>query len=300
MYAASGRGEERDHRGDVGRPAEAPGRDPLDDLGRVEPRVRDGVVHDAGVDEAGTDGVHADAARRPLDACHPRQADDRGLRRAVRRAAGAAALGGDRGDVDDAALACGEHDPARGLQAVEDPVQVDVDHVRPVLPAHLLGARVPLDARVVHEQVEPSVLVGDLRDRRLGGPAVADVERPELDAAVRRLARPQAGCDDAPPVRLQAGCDAPPDSLLAPGHDRHPALFHAALFHAASFRHLSSLPCAVGWSSPAGRRLQGSWLRLRFRERYRSHSYTEALLRSVLDPGAPGERRRRRRGPAGG
>jgi len=67
-----------------------------------------------------------------------------------------------RSDVDDAALALLQHLARGGLRAEEHAVEVDVDDIVPVLPAHLLGRRPSDDSRVIHQDVGAAQRVVDV------------------------------------------------------------------------------------------------------------------------------------------
>src|SRR4051812_347672 len=76
------------------------------------------------------------------------------LGRAVRRAAGERVLAGQAADVDDPAAAAAAHLGNRGARAVEDAAQVRVDHLAPVLDAHVAGVGEAADAGVVDQDVD--------------------------------------------------------------------------------------------------------------------------------------------------
>ena len=134
--------------------------------------------------ELGLDDERHDVAeldRRALDVQLPAdrlgEADDRVLGGRVRRPAGRAVLAGLRGDVDHVAAVAGHHARQRDLHAVDDAVEVDVDH------AH--GRRLVLvdeaphghDAGVVDQHVEwAEALLGGV-DEGLEGVAPGYVER---------------------------------------------------------------------------------------------------------------------------
>ena len=83
----------------------------------------------------------------------------------------------DRGDVDDPARGSRvDHDPRGLLRAQEGPGEVHVEDVLPVLERELEKRRALADAGVVHEDVEPAELVGQLAYHAGGALEVAHVE----------------------------------------------------------------------------------------------------------------------------
>ena len=83
---------------------------------------------------------------------------------------------GNRGEVDDVpspALAYQRH---RRLRAVEEPEQVDVDHLAPLVGFGALDRAEQHHAGVVDEDVEAAHLLGGALDEGAGGRLVADVD----------------------------------------------------------------------------------------------------------------------------
>ena len=93
--------------------------------------------------------IDADAGLRELLAERFREPDDRRLRRAVGRRVRVALLAGDRRDVDDAPVAVLQHVRHDGAVAVEEAVDVDVDHLPPrvdgIFPRRTFGPVMPAE-----------------------------------------------------------------------------------------------------------------------------------------------------------
>ena len=183
--------------------------------------LRDMVEH-LRLDEAGGDGVDADAVGRKLLGKRRRERIDRALRRAVDALAGNGQHGADGGDVDDHAGLLLEHLERRLLRAVEIALDVDVKAAGQGILREHHEIAVIHDARVVHEDIEAAHFahdgaehilnlrqlcrVGadgqaahaerlDLRDDRLRGGLVGDIVHRDIIAAFGK--RQRAGSADA-------------------------------------------------------------------------------------------------------
>jgi 3-oxoacyl-[acyl-carrier protein] reductase len=130
------------------------------------------------------DAVDRDVVGRELLAERLGQRDHPGLGGGIGAGGRVALLAGDRGDVDDPAVALLDHQRHDRAAAVEDRVEVDLDHLAPrvgrVLPQRMVG---PGDAGIGDQDVDPA-------ERRAGRPGggldrgeVGDVERLRLDPA---------------------------------------------------------------------------------------------------------------------
>ena len=115
-------------------------------------------------------------------------ADDAGLRRAVVRLPGVAAEAGDGGEADDAAEALLAHEHGGRLGDVVVAVQVDGDHVTPLILGHVEDHAVAQDAGHVDHDVDAAVGVEGLLDH-----ALAALDRG--DGVVVRLRVPAGGFD---------------------------------------------------------------------------------------------------------
>src|SRR5262249_8550206 len=94
-----------------------------------------------------------------------------------------AGLADDRRDVDDAAGATLDHVLDGGLRQVERAGQVDRDDLLPVVVGHLGHGPVDGDAGVVHQDVQPAVLLDDVADHATAVFAAADVPVVQGDPA---------------------------------------------------------------------------------------------------------------------
>ena len=139
-----------------------------------------------------------------------------------------ALLAGDRGDVDDASVALGDHGRNHGFAAVEDAVEIKVDHPSPVLDRIVGNRRVRAgNTGVVDENVDPAGLLGGCRRRSGNAREIAHVaaDREGLSArsdfcggffGERHVPVPDRNLR---PGRDQAARDRAPDSLRAAGDD---------------------------------------------------------------------------------
>lgn len=127
----------------------------LDLVGQVQDHVR--------LDETGAEGVDLDVEARELLGGGLREADDAGFGRGVVRLAEVAHLADDRGHVDDAAAAALDQVRQGGVGAVKDAAEVGGDDLLPLLDGHTPNRPIAVDAGVVNEDVEATVLL----DRRL-------------------------------------------------------------------------------------------------------------------------------------
>ena len=91
---------------------------------------------------------------------------ERPLRRDVRRLGERGDAAGDRGDVDDRSRSALTHLREHGLDAAHRAAQVDVHHVEVHRGRTLLGDRVAADTGVVHQVVDATGRVEDLREAR--------------------------------------------------------------------------------------------------------------------------------------
>ena len=125
-----------------------------------EPLAYAGVIERLGVhvghEPAGGDRVDLHVVARPLDAQGARERDHAALGGGVRGVSGQARRAEHRGEIDDLARLLGDQ-PRGGRSApVEHADQVHLDRAAELFGRHL-GHRADVgDARVVHEDVEPS------------------------------------------------------------------------------------------------------------------------------------------------
>ena len=151
-------------------------------------------AEDLGLRRRRRDAVDQDVSRRELLAERLGEADQPGLRGAVVRGVRVAFLAGDRGDVDDPAVAARDHVRDHGAAGEEAAGQVDVDDAPPDVGIELPGQAVAAgDAGVVDQDVDPSVVRrgrvrGGFDRRRVGQFDVPYRDRPEVPTA--RAARP--------------------------------------------------------------------------------------------------------------
>ena len=137
---------------------------------------------------------------------------------------------GDRGGIDDlAAGALGDHLLGRGLDAVDDAEDVDVEDLPQVVGRHVQEGLDLGDARVGDHDVDAAELVGGPVDEREDGVAVGDVGRYRDRAATgvgdllgdrlgSRLVHVADG--DGVPVAGQPQRDPPADPPAGTGDDR--------------------------------------------------------------------------------
>src|SRR6266851_4111696 len=163
--------QKADHPGDLLGRAEPADRDLGPDP--VQHLVRDGGHH-VGGDVARGDRVDGQPDPVPGRTLRPAELEDNlasqglgqpeqaGLGRGVVDLADVAGLADDRGHVDDPAGAVLDHVLDRGLGHEEGAGQVDRDDLLPVLVGHLGHGPVDGDPGVVHQDVEPAVLVDHL------------------------------------------------------------------------------------------------------------------------------------------
>src|SRR5262249_58368802 len=113
----------------------------------------------AGLDEAGKDGVDADAPICDVGRERDGEADETSLAGVVGGGDAGTADAGDLGaDVDDGASLGREHGLESGAGAIEYAAQVDVDHPLPLGIGQVPGvAAGTIDAGVVDEDVEAAV-----------------------------------------------------------------------------------------------------------------------------------------------
>jgi hypothetical protein len=148
---------------------------------------------------------------------------------AVRRGAGDADRAEDGRHVDDGATAVGGDRRQLGAQAVEDGVEVDLDHAAPAVHGVVADRRVgTADAGVVDRDAQGServggvdrllgdLRVGDVADEGLRRAAVGDDLRHDGLGRVRLEVRHQHGRT----VGGQQSRDGPADARASPGDDR--------------------------------------------------------------------------------
>ena len=165
-------------RGSAQRPSGRAAADPL-----VEFLVGDERRVQLGGDVAGRDRVDGDALRSQLRRERSGKGVDGALGRDVAVDGRPRQDGADRADIDDAAEAGGDHHAgglarqakAGGEIGGHDALDVGVGPLRQRHPV--------LDARVVHEDVEPAELVGGVGDRLHDGRGFGDVEGGHLGLA---------------------------------------------------------------------------------------------------------------------
>ena len=115
------------------------------------------------------------------------QPEQAGLGGGVVDLADVAGLADDRGHVDDPAGAALDHVLDRGLGHEEGARQVDRDDLLPVLVGHLGHGPVDGDAGVVHQDVDPAVVVDHLAQHPAAVIGVTDVALVHGDPPVRIL-----------------------------------------------------------------------------------------------------------------
>src|SRR5918993_5846115 len=89
------------------------------------------LVEDRCADSSRRDAVHGDVIFRQFLAKGFRQADHGSLRGAIRRGIRITLLAGDGGHIDDSAVAACKHRRHHCAVAIEQPVQVHIDHLTP-------------------------------------------------------------------------------------------------------------------------------------------------------------------------
>ena len=125
--------------------------------------------------QPGSTAVTRTPARRALLAERLGEPDDPPLGHVVDPAAHRGDSAGDRGDVDDVARARRAHDRQRRMGAVEEPEQVDVDHLPPLLGRRSGHRPEQHQPGVVDEDVEAAELVVGPRDEGVGLLLVGDI-----------------------------------------------------------------------------------------------------------------------------
>ncbi len=117
------------------------------------------LVEDCGTGGGGRHAVDCDVVAGKLLAERLRQRDHAGLGRGIGAGIGVALLAGDRGDIDDPAIALGDHQRRHRLQAVENAVEVDRENAPPFGDRIVREGRIhPRDAGIVDENVDPAHL----------------------------------------------------------------------------------------------------------------------------------------------
>ena len=127
------------------------------------------------VDEARRHGVDGDAAWSVLERQGLGQSVHCGLRGHVGRHVGRTRVGARRRDVDDAAPARLDHVGQHRLDAVEDAVEVDVDHPLPPLERDVVELLEAVQARGVDEDRDRTEFRADSGQRFVDLRAVGDV-----------------------------------------------------------------------------------------------------------------------------
>ena len=105
-------------------------------------------------DEAGRQRIHGDAELAHLARQRTREADQRGLGRAVYRQAAVAGRGDDRGDVDDPAFALRHHGPQDVLRQHDGRDGVEMDQPLNFLIAHVGQDAARAQSRIVDQAVQ--------------------------------------------------------------------------------------------------------------------------------------------------
>src|SRR5215207_576044 len=181
-----GRRQENHHPGYLLRSALAPYRDSphqrFADVGGRE------AVVEWGGDDAGRYGVDQDVLGDELLGHRPGEGADASLGGRVRCGARSAPVaGGDRGHVDDPALALALHQRQDGPGTEEDALQVDVHHAVPEVFGHLREvAAFDQGPCVVDQDVYPAITLLDLPHHPLYLPGVRHVAPNERRLAARR------------------------------------------------------------------------------------------------------------------
>ena len=177
-----GRAQERHRPGHILRAARPLERNLLDEglhrlagLGAHEPAaVAVDLLPHGRRDHARADGVDVDIVRAQGQGRRLRDADDGGLARGVGHLHAASAPAGDRGEVDDLAVAAvgpplrhdlrrnlPDHLPGDRLHAEYRPLEIHVDHAVPVLLRKLQERLRLCDPRGVDENIDPAELGDD-------------------------------------------------------------------------------------------------------------------------------------------
>ena len=170
----------------------------------------------------GRDAVDEHARRGDVLADRLRHADHRGLGGRVGGRHRVALLAGDRGQVDDAAVAARDHARERGAVGVEDAVGVDRHHALPLRVVDIDRAqRCARDAGRADEHVEAAQLALDARDGGVDLGRARDVAGDAERAAELVRGRPHAGgveIEDRRRGRRPPGCAvrSPAPMPLAP------------------------------------------------------------------------------------
>jgi hypothetical protein len=110
--------------------------------------------HELGLDGAGRDQGHLDAAPGDLAAQPLGEALHRELRRAVRGLARRRHVARDRADVDDVPTAPFEHPGQHALGQVDEGEHVDLEQLADLLGRHRLDDALPAEPGVVHQHVD--------------------------------------------------------------------------------------------------------------------------------------------------
>jgi hypothetical protein len=136
-----------------------------DALERLLEALDEGAFHQRGLDEAGADRVHPDAASTVVDRLVSRQQHDTALRSVVRAAALEAFQALDAGDVDHVAAALLEHLRDHVLPAQEGALQVDVDDAIPLVGFEHVDRAPARGSGGIHEYVDATEALDRVGDR---------------------------------------------------------------------------------------------------------------------------------------
>src|SRR5262249_48657611 len=189
--------------------------------------------------ETGCDAVHRDPFPGELQCQALREAELARFRRRVVCLADVARLADDGADVHDAPAASLEHVVEHRLHHVEAAREVHSEHGVPVIDRHLPDGLVDVDAGVVDQEVDPTLLVQHLFDDAAAGfgrrdIALMDRHRPALRTLVcckrfcRFLVAIVASRHMGAGVRETLG-DRRADAAAPTGHECNFALEHGGL-----------------------------------------------------------------------
>src|SRR4029077_8841941 len=140
-------------------------------------------LHHFGVDIAGADRVHGDAALGVLERERLGEADIAGLGGRIIDLAELTLLAVDRGDVDNAAEFAGAHALDHRARHVEQRAEIGVDDRVPLIERHFVESAVLGDAGIVDEHVHRTEIGFDLLDA--GGTVVERTDVPFIDGDAR-------------------------------------------------------------------------------------------------------------------